>query len=137
MSGPTGHGSDGHGVAAHGADPAHDDVDYGKVVGVGVVSLIIFALSIWWASIIMRGQVERVEAKTGKAREFDRTREEIGIVDQVPFVADKRLPKWKAERKQVLSSYGWVDRGKGTVHIPIDEAMAKVAAGALPAGAPK
>lgn len=133
MSGPTNHGHQ----TGHQADPAHDDVDYGKVVGVGVVSLIIFAISIWWAGIIMHRQVERVEAKTGRAREFDRHRSEIGIVDQVPFVADKRLPIWKAERQKVLNGYGWVDRGKGTVHIPIEEAMAKVVAGAMPAGAPK
>lgn len=142
MSGPskgaktTNHGQGGP-AEAHQADPAHDDVDYGKVVGVGVVSLIIFAISIFWAYSIMNGKIESTEAKTGKAREFDRTRSEIGIVDQVPFAADKRLPKWKAERARVLSSYGWVDRGKGTVHIPIEEAMAKVAAGTMPAGAPK
>jgi len=28
-----------------------------------------------------------------------------------------------AHEKQVLNSYGWVDRQKGIVHIPIDQAM--------------
>lgn len=122
-----------HNPAASG----QDDVDYGKVVGVGVASLIIFALSIAWSGHLFHSKVRDTEAETGRAREFDRTRHEIGIVDQVPFVSDKRLPEWRAERAKVLSSYGWVDRSKGTVRIPIEEAMAKVAAGAMPAGAPK
>jgi hypothetical protein len=129
----TGHGNTPHSAAAEG----HDDVDYGKVIGVGVVSLILFALSIWWSAIILRGKTETIEAKTGHARTFDMTRTEIGIVDQVPFVSDKRLPQWRKERREHLETYGWVDRGKGVVHIPIEEAMAKVAAGTMPAGAPK
>jgi hypothetical protein len=130
-------GSSGSPKAHNAASEGKDDVDYSKVVGVGVASLIIFAISIAWAGYLMKGQVEATEAKTGRAREFDRTRQEIGIVDQVPFVADKRLPEWRAERAKVLNSYGWVDRSKGTVHIPIEEAMAKVASGAMPAGAPR
>jgi hypothetical protein len=136
MSGPVKHGQGGP-AEAHQADPAHDDVDYGKVILVGVISLAIFAASIAWAGKLMHDKVRATEAKTGLAREFDRNRQEIGIVDQVPFVADKRLPEWRAERAKVLNGYGWVDRSKGTVHIPIDEAMAKVAAGTMPAGAPK
>jgi hypothetical protein len=31
-----------------------------------------------------------------------------------------------------LSSYGWVDQGRGIVHIPIADAMAKVAADGIP-----
>lgn len=126
-----------HGKPHNPAASGQDDVDYGKVVGVGVASLIVFALSIAWAGHLFHSKVRDTEAETGRAREFDRTRQEIGIVDQIPFAADKRLPEWRAERAKVLSGYGWVDRSKGTVHIPIEEAMAKVAAGAMPAGAPK
>jgi hypothetical protein len=137
MSGSSGSPSNNPHKPTSPAASGQDDVDYGKVVGVGVASLLIFALSIAWAGHLFHSKVRDTEAETGRAREFDRTRQEIGIVDQVPFVADKRLPQWRAERAQALSSYGWVDRGKGTVHIPIEEAMAKVAAGAMPAGAPK
>src|SRR4051812_36541602 len=129
MSGPKESGPGPHG--------AQDDVDYGKVIGVGVVSLLLFAVSIWWASIIWRDQIKSVEAKTGKARQVDVSRTEVGIVDQVPFVSDKRLPQWRAARKHELESYGWVDKSKNLVHIPIQSAMEKVAAGAMPEGAPK
>jgi len=127
-------------------DPGHpsedvaggtDAVDYGKVVGVGVASLIIFALSIWWASHILHSETEAAEAKTGKAREVDTTRTEIGIVDQVPFASDTRLAKWRTARRLELETYGWVDKATGKVHIPIEAAMEKVVSGVMPAGAPR
>jgi hypothetical protein len=133
MSGPA---QNSHGEG-HGHGGGADSVRYDLVVAVGVVSLIIFAISIWWAAMIWRGTMHTSETKAGRAREFDRTRSEIGIVDQVPFVSDTRLHQWRADRKRELETYTWVDKAKGVVRMPIDEAMAKVAAGQLPAGAPK
>jgi hypothetical protein len=114
-----------------------DAVDYGKVIGVGVGSLALFALAIWWATMVWHGAMADAEAKAGRAREFDRHRTEIGIVDQVPFSADTRLRQWRHDRKLELERYGWVDKAKGIVRIPIEAAMDKVAGGAMPAGAPR
>jgi hypothetical protein len=123
-------------MSDHAHDGASDSVNYRKVVGVGVVSLLIFAASIAWAAAIWHDSMAKAEARAGKARVFDTTRTEIGIVDQVPFTADKRLPKWRHDRKVELEGYGWVDKAKGVVHIPIETAMEKVAGGTMPAGAP-
>ena len=119
------------------AESGADVVDYGKVVGVGVASLVIFALAITWAGYLMHWKVEETQAQFGKAREFDTHQEEIGIVDQVPFSVDTRLPKWRHARKVELETYGWVDKSKGVVRIPIEAAMEQVAGGAMPAGAPR
>jgi hypothetical protein len=126
-----------HGHSHNGGGGDSNAVDYGKVVGVGVTSLIVFAISIWWSTTIWHGQMTESEAAGGKARVVDTTRSEIGIVDQVPFTADRRLVKWQLARRAELESYGWVDRAKGTVHIPIEAAMEKVIGGAMPAGAPR
>jgi hypothetical protein len=126
---PTGHHTDPHGSS--------DAVDYVKVVGVGVASLILFAVSIWWSFVILQSRTAEVEAKTGKSRPALTKQEEIGIVDQVPFVIDKRLPIWKHERSAWLNSYGWIDRTRRIVHIPIEQAMDKVLTGASPEGAPR
>ena len=53
-------------------------------------------------------------------------KEEVGIVDYVPFDADDRLEHWQQEKAKALNSYGWVDKKKGLIHIPIDEAMKDV-----------
>ncbi len=39
---------------------------------------------------------------------------------------DKDLEQFRAEEDGVLRSYGWVDRAKNLVRIPIDQAMALV-----------
>ena len=39
----------------------------------------------------------------------------------------------KAEQRAVLTSYGWLDKANGVVHIPIDRAMALTLERGLPA----
>lgn len=46
------------------------------------------------------------------------------------------LRRFRAEQEKRLNSYYWVDKQKGTVHIPIDQAMKKLAADGIP-GFPK
>jgi hypothetical protein len=128
-SGQAPHDPHGHG--------ASDAIDYVKVITVGVVSLIIFGLATYWAAIILRRETARIEAESGKSKPVDVSRTEIGIVDQVPFASDHRLERWRAEHAAWLHGYGWVDRGKGIAHIPIETAMAQVLGGALPPGAPQ
>lgn len=114
-----------------------DAVDYFKVVLVGVASLVVFAIATWWAAIILRHETAHVRETSGETKPVEIGATEIGIVDQVPFISDHRLEEWQTERHAYLNGYGWVDKGKGVVHIPIDKAMEQVLGGALPAGAPK
>jgi hypothetical protein len=131
MSGPTPHNDQ------HGSD-ASDEIAYGKVIAVGVVSLAIFAASVVWASVILSHETKKNEQATGATHRPARiTEEEIGIVDQVPFATDTRLHRWRAEHNAKLNGYGWIDREKGIVHVPIERAMDAIAGGTLPAGAPK
>jgi len=134
MSGHDNANKDQH-AHAHGGE---DEIAYGKVVAVGVISLAIFALSILWAARILSRETERNLEATGVAHRPARiAQEEIGIVDQVPFSVDRRLHRWKAEHAARLNGYGWVDRSKGVAHVPIEQAIEAVAGGALPAGAPR
>jgi hypothetical protein len=117
---------------------SEDHIDFQKVILVGVVSLIIFALGIWWAAGILRHETKRAEDTTGLAADPALIgKPEIGIVDQVPFNGDHRLADWRRERSSRLNSYGWVDRAKGIVHVPIERAMDATLAGSLPEGAPR
>lgn len=125
----------------HNAHPpgheSEDQIDYFKVIMVGIVSLAAFALGTVWAVGILHHETNKAHATTGVPRTPDLGRPEIGIVDQVLFEGDHRLATWRAERAARLNGYGWVDRSKGTVHIPIERAMDEVASGMLPDGAPK
>jgi hypothetical protein len=132
-------------MSNHGAPPANDGqghqsedhIDFGKVIAVGAVSLIIFALGTWWAAAILHHETKRAVDATGLARQPVLGQSEIGIVDQVPFAGDRRLDRWREARAAHLNSYGWIDRGKGIVHVPIERAMEAAASGALPDGAPR
>jgi hypothetical protein len=131
----SGHGhNDQHG---HG-HKSEDEIEYWKVILVGVVSLAIFAGSTVWAALILSHETKKVEQATGVThRPLRVEQEEIGIVDQVPFSVDTRLHRWRKEHSARLNGYGWIDRGKGIAHVPIERALEAVAGGALPAGAPR
>ena len=47
-------------------------------------------------------------------------------IDDAADLATRRAAEWQA-----LTSYGWVDRQRGTVHIPIDQAMRDIAASGI------
>ena len=134
MSGPVKAHDDQHG---HG-HKSEDEIDYWKVIVIGVVSLAIFALSTVWAALLLRHETKKIEETTGiSQRPLKVVQEEIGIVDQVPFSIDNRLKRWRHEHDARLNGYGWVDRSKGIAHVPIEQAIDAVAGGALPAGAPR
>ena len=123
---------------SHGHAKSEDEIAYGKVIIVGVVSLAIFALSVVWAAVILSKETKKVEDATGATHRPPRVeQEEIGIVDQVPFNVDNRLARWRREHDVRLNGFGWIDRTKGVAHVPIERAMESVAGGALPAGAPR
>lgn len=105
------------------------DMNLGKIIIVGVVSLTIFAVGIVWAYRLMVGRETQSREAAGLAAEPTQLgKVEIGIVDQVPFEIDHRVEKWRADYKKALSSYGWVDRAKGIARIPIEQAMERVVA---------
>jgi hypothetical protein len=126
------HPAEEHPVHVPGTD---DDVNIGKIVIIGVVSLLIFALSAVVAHLILRRDEAELQRRgvaplmRGLAK-----RQEIGIIDNIPFDADGRLDRWRAEKARALNSYGWVDRQKGVIHIPVEEAMKEVVRQAASAG---
>jgi hypothetical protein len=130
MSGPNPH-SDQHGPEAS------DEIAYGKVILIGVVSLLIFAGSTVWAALLLSHETKKNQQATGAVYRPPRVQEEeIGIVDQVPFSVDNRLARWRTAHNDRLNGYGWVDRSKGVAHVPIQSAIEAIAAGKLPAGTP-
>jgi len=109
-----------------------DRIDFPKVIAVGVVSLVVFAISSWWAYTILRGERRQLAVRGEAAQPTEIGKPEIGIVDQVPFEGDHRLETWKKAQHDRLHGYGWIDRKRNLIHVPIEQAMTEIAAGASP-----
>ena len=108
-------------------NPSNEDgVNIKKMVMVGVASLLIFAASAVIAALILNHDNATYAAR-GLAEPGSLVgKPEIGIVDTVDFEGDHRLEVWRAEKARALGSYGWVDRSRGLIHIPIAQAMSEV-----------
>jgi hypothetical protein len=122
---PLPHDVHGHAPAATTANP-EAGVNVKLIVGVGVVSLVIFAVSAVIAWVMLDADTETYEAAGAAPKAPLIGSPEIGIVDQAHFEDDTRLGRWREGKKQRLESYGWVDRKQGLIHIPIGEAMKEV-----------
>jgi hypothetical protein len=116
----------GHGPSHSSIDD--DGIDTKKILVIGIGSLTIFALSALVAYMILRHDVSAYEAKGLPPVPAMIGKDEIGIVDQPEFSNDHRLEEWKAAKQHRLGSYGWVDRKKNLIHIPIDKAIDQVVA---------
>ena len=107
-----------------------DRVSSGKILAVGIISIVIFAVGAVWSVSIqnrnMGGVVE--EPLAGTVKEAYPMKPEVGIVYQWPF-NESRYGEAKREQKSAwLDSYGWVDKGAGVVHLPIEVAIKKLVA---------
>jgi hypothetical protein len=56
----------------------------------------------------------------------------IGIVEQRLFSLSVEPTDWRKNQLERLHGWGWVDRPAGLIHVPVEEAMARVAKGERP-----
>jgi len=118
-----------HSHSGNGQPGGHGDgMNLKKIIAVGATSLAVFAVGIVWAYNLMTGWKAELHAAGDPRDPGELGKDEIGIVDQVMFEKDHRLENWKSDHAKRLGGYGWVDRGKGIAHIPIEQAMERVIA---------
>jgi hypothetical protein len=106
-----------------------DRISTGTILAVGIASLLLFffaslATGIYWRRSAGELPATPVPAEIGRSK--------IGMVEQQPFETAERGARDRAVREERLGTYGWVDRRRGVVHVPIDVAMGLVAQGARP-----
>jgi len=112
---------------AHGGVRSEEDrISTGRIVLVGVASLLLFIGS----GLAVTAYVQ-LQRKASPLPPFgpEVGRSKIGMVEQQLFDVAKRGATDRAARLERLGSYGWVDRGAGVAHIPIDRAMELVEKG--------
>jgi hypothetical protein len=118
-----------HGTAHPRAED--DRVDSRAVALVGAGALLIFLVAALAAMAFLSWRDKRHEFRP---LPVELGRSKIGLVEQDPFFEGVPLrgDRDRAARQQRLAGWGWVDQARGLAHIPIEEAMNLVAAGARP-----
>ncbi len=117
-----------HGTG-HGVRSEDDRVPSVSIVAVGVAALVLFFLASFVTIAFIRvKEGERpllpVPPEIGQSK--------IGLVEQQLFETATRGKEDQEARKRRLGSYGWVDRRRGIVRLPIERAMELSAQGVRP-----
>jgi hypothetical protein len=99
-----------------------DTIATPRIVFIGVTALVTFAVGIWWAVTIQRGDTGTLKNDTAPKAAYA-GRREIGMVYQPPFETVEIAAEKYNEKRKLLSNYGWADPEKKTIHIPIQRAM--------------
>jgi hypothetical protein len=105
----------------HGHPRSEDDrISSGKIVAVGVGALVVFFIASWITAAYLFATVNErpvppMPAEIGQSK--------IGMVEQDPFALAFRGERDRAARLEHLDGYGWIDRERGIVHLPIGRAM--------------
>jgi hypothetical protein len=127
--------TDPHGAqGGHGAVRSEEDrISTGKIVAVGVGSLVIFILASLVTSMYQQIRLGEhgpipIPPEVGQSK--------IGMVEQQQFDVAVRGERDRAARLERLGTYGWVDRSTGIAHVPIDVAMELVSKGVRPSPGP-
>ncbi len=112
------------------------DVQIAKVVraGVGLIGIVaVFFVLMWMLqSVLLRFEQGAQAPRHPLASTLARTEPPLPRLQPNPR-AD--LLALRAEEDSVLQTYGWVDKGRGIVRVPIERAMEIVAQRGLPARA--
>lgn len=118
----------------HGGVRSEEDrISTGPIIAVGVGAVVLFFLASFVTISYLRVK-EGDRPPLPMPAELGRSK--IGMVEQQIFDLATRGEQDRARKRERLSSYGWVDRGAGIVHVPIERAMQLVAEGVrAPAGA--
>jgi len=109
------------------AAQAEEGIPWGKVLGVGIGWAILLVVSIWIVVRVLHAREKELQPNGPDPLPVQIGQGEIGIVDQVPFDVTRALQNYRTERIDRLESWGWVDRKAGVVHMPIGEAIERVA----------
>lgn len=108
------------------ADP--DQLPIKKVISVALGAFLIFGLSVLWANDILRLETKRLLSGGPAPAPTETGKRQVGMVNQWLFELQTEATNKREEQLKRLNSYGWVDRDKQIIHIPIGRAMEQMAA---------
>ena len=115
-------------------DVTHErsDVDIRAILRFGV-ALILTAVVIHLALYWLLEQYENGAPRSAPVVSAPDTEEQIPPAPRLQIAPRRNLAETRAAEERKLTTYGWVDKEKQTVRIPIDRAMELLAQRGLPA----
>jgi len=102
---------------------AQQKMNWPWIIGVGVVSVLIFAVATLWSTHILNVTRSEMQPAGPPPIPKEVNQYEVGIVNLRVFALDQRAAQKRLRQLERLDSYGWVDREAGMAHIPVIEAM--------------
>jgi hypothetical protein len=103
-----------------------DHLPFAKIVLTAAAAVVVFTVGILWAWGILRGPRPDLRGPGSVMGAARIGQAEIGIVDQVPFASAAGPEPSRAEAARHLASYGWVDRRRGIIHVPVEQAIERL-----------
>jgi hypothetical protein len=121
-----------HSTAAEALEPTKpqdpERLPMKKVIAVALVALLIFGLSVLWADDILGLQTRRLLPSGPAPAPGEVGKPQVGMVNQLLFELQTEAANKREQQLKRLESYGWVDRDKQIIRIPISRAMEQMAA---------
>ena len=111
-------------------DQSDEKLPWGRVLALATASLIIFVLggiSAAWVQTDEMGSIN--DDRDIATKKVGDDVPQIGIVEQRMIELEDRAQKLTAARRAQLQEYGWVDREKKVIRIPVEEGMKLVVEG--------
>jgi hypothetical protein len=99
-----------------------------KLVAVALVALLIFAVSVLWADDILGIETRKLLPSGPAPAPSEVGKSQVGMVNQLLFELQTEAENKREEQLNWLENYGWVDRDKQIIHVPISSAMEQMAA---------
>jgi hypothetical protein len=94
-------------------------------VGLSAILVAVLAVVVSTALLGRSGQAKLGGGPAGRVEEHgDVAPPAIGLIEQTLIEHEERGLLQRRVEEARLGSYGWVDRGRGVAHIPIERAMA-------------
>ncbi len=103
----------------HAEDQRDERLPWARLLKYAAAALTLFAVASTAAVIVQRDELG-ASSDQGKPA----ARAPQGLIEQ-----HRRAQDLAAARRQQLETYGWVDKNKGVIHIPIERAMQLVVEG--------
>jgi hypothetical protein len=102
-----------------------------QVLAAMALTLAISAVLVVWAVSATRGHEAELRASRAFPERWLGPRHMVARVREDLF-GEQRGASFNAQQRAELESYGWVDRARGVVHVPVERAIDLVVSGRRP-----